>query len=206
MYGRSSTIALPPAREAIPRSAHQQKYITSSRLKGASTRNSSVHPIALRGHAMTGDSDPNTPFLIPRDTRSEFLRALADSSVNAILIEVYLHPHADQSTRYGLKLRNPWLAEFDPRFTDEGDPINPRASTSKQQKPPPVPASTSSTPSVTPVTPKVPAKTGGTAPAPRTSFGWGSDYFAMLERKLDDPNITGEERAEIFAEYLERIR
>jgi hypothetical protein len=155
---------------------------------------------------MTGDSDQNTPFLIPRDTRSEFLRALADSSLNSILIEVYLHPHADRSTRYGLKIRNPWLADFDSRFTDEDNPINPRASSSKQQNPPAVPKPTSGSQPATPLTPKVPAKTGGTVPATRTSFGWGSDYFGMLERQLDDPNITGEERAEIFAEYLERIR
>jgi hypothetical protein len=162
--------------------------------------------IALRGHAMTGDSDPNTPFLIPRDTRSEFLRALADSSLNSILIEVYLHPHADRSTRYGLKLRNPWLAVYDHRFTDEEGPTNPRASTSKQQNLSAVPTPTSGAQSAAPVVPKVPAKTGGTAPATRTSFGWGSGYLSMLERQLDDPNITGEERAEIFAEYLERIR
>jgi hypothetical protein len=155
---------------------------------------------------MTGDSDPNTPFLIPRDTQSEFLRALADSSLNSILIEVYLHPHADQSTRYGLKIRNPWLADFDSRFTDEGDPINPRASTSKQQKPPTVSTAASGTQLATPPIPKVPAKTGGTASVTHISHGWKSDYFGMLERKLNDPNITNEERNEVFAEYLERIR
>jgi hypothetical protein len=155
---------------------------------------------------MTGDSDPNNPFLIPRDTRSEFLRALADSSLNSILIEVYLHPHADQSTRYGLKIRNPWLAEFDPRFTDESNPINPRASSSKQQNPPAVPTAASNVQPATPVAPKVPAKTGETAPTTRTSLSRDGDYFGILERKLNDPNITGEERDEIFAEYLERIR